>query len=118
MRQKNKGIKGRRHGEKIYPDQASDNGSTLKALGTLLRHVLPTGYTQSQVFAGTPIQFLRRTAAATRRLQYQVYRHPLIASISKKANDIFTQVKLEIQELIEIECSELGLCDTKKIKFQ
>lgn len=57
------------------PNQASDGGAALAAFTTVLGHGFATSEAQCQVLAIASIKILRRSTAATTRLQHQIKRH-------------------------------------------
>lgn len=61
--------------EETYSNQSRDRSATLVAFITSLSHVFTTRHAKSQVLAGASVQLRRGAAPATRRFQYQIYRH-------------------------------------------
>lgn len=58
------------------PNQASDRGAALAALGAFLGHRFATSHAESQVLARAAVELRRRAAGAARRLQHQIHRRP------------------------------------------
>lgn len=56
------------------PNQASDRGAALAALGAFLGHRSATSFAESEVPARAAVEIRRRTASAARRLQLQIHR--------------------------------------------